>query len=306
MVNNDKVPVVLALGGGAARGLAHIGILDVLEQNGIEVKGIAGTSIGAVVGGLRASHKLQAFEYFIRELDAKGMLKLLDPVVPRAGLFAGNRIARKLEEFIPDIEIEDLDIPFCAVSTDIANGDEVLHTSGPVMPTIRASMAIPGVFAPVQVDGRWLVDGGVCSPVPVAAARKLCPGLPVIAVNLFNTNLPFEGDLDPIDEASTKELNRLERLLLKMRQSNKEGRPGLFASLSDTITHMEQRICSFQIEAEKPELVLEPAVFGIGLFDFHQGEQVIAAGTRCAQAMVDSVEFDAFKKRYAAKKGWFS
>jgi NTE family protein len=302
MTKNDKVPAVLALGGGAARGLAHIGILDVLEQNGIEIKGIAGTSIGAVVGGLYAAHKLQDFECFIRELDAKGMLKLLDPVIPRAGLFAGNRIARKLEEFLPDIEIEDLDIPFCAVSTDITDGDEVLHTSGPVMPPIRASMAIPGVFAPFKVEGRWLVDGGVCSPVPISAARKLCPGLPVIAVNLFNTNLPFEGDLDPIDKTSKDELNRLERLLLKMRQSNKEGRPGLFASLSDTITHMEQRICRFQIAAENPELVLEPAVFGIGLFDFHQGEQVIAAGARCAQAMVDSEEFVEFKRRYATKR----
>jgi NTE family protein len=306
MTKDNNVSVVLALGGGAARGLAHIGILDVLKQNGIEVKGIAGTSIGAVVGGLYAAHKLQAFESYIRKLDAKGMLKLLDPVVPRAGLFAGNRIARKLEEFIPNTNIEDLDIPFCAISTDIANGDEVLHNSGPILLPIRASMAIPGVFAPVKVDGRWLVDGGVCWPVPIAAARELCPGLPVIAVNLFNTNLPFEGDLDPIDQASKTELGHLERLLLKMRQGNKEGRPGLFASLSDTITHMERRICRFQIAAENPELVLEPAVFGIGLFDFHQGEQIIAAGTRCAQAMVDSGGLDEFKKRYAVKKGWFS
>ncbi|MFT7517851.1 MAG: NTE family protein [Myxococcota bacterium] len=301
MSKDDKVSAVLALGGGAARGLAHIGILDVLEQNGIEIKGIAGTSIGSVVGGLRAAHKLQAFEYYIRELTAAGMLKLLDPVIPRAGLFAGNRIGRKLEEFLPDLEFADLDIPFCAVATTISNGQEVLHTSGPIIPPIRASMAIPGVFAPIKVNGTWQVDGGVCSPVPISAARKLCPGLPVIAVNLFNTNLPFEGELDPIDQASKAELSRLERLLLKMRQSNKEGRPGLFASLSDTITHMEQRISRFQIAAENPELILEPAVFGIGLFDFHQGEQVIAAGTRCAQAMVDSGELDEFKRRYATK-----
>ena len=301
MTKDDKVSVVLALGGGAARGIAHIGILEVLEKNGIEVKGIAGTSIGAIIGGLRAANTLEDFEAFICQLDAKGMLKLLDPVVPRSGLFAGNRIARKLDEFIPDIAIEDLGLPFCAVSTNIINGEEVLHTSGPIRLPIRASMAIPGVFAPVQVDNQWLVDGGVCSPVPISAARKLCPGLPVIAVNLFNTNLPFEGDLDPIDQTSKTELNRLERLLLKMRLSNKEGRPGLFASLSDTITHMEQRICRFQISAEKPELVLEPAVFGIGLFDFHQGEQLIAAGTRCAQEMIDSGGLDEFKRRYATK-----
>ena len=301
MTKDDKVSVVLALGGGAARGIAHIGILEVLEKNGIEVKGIAGTSIGAIIGGLRAANTLEDFESFIRQLDAKGMLKLLDPVVPRSGLFAGNRIARKLDEFIPDIDIKDLSLPFCAVSTNIINGEEVLHTSGPIRLPIRASMAIPGVFAPVQVDNQWLVDGGVSSPVPISAARKLCPDLPVIAVNLFNNDLPFRGDLDPIDQSSKAELSRLERLLLKMRQSNKEGRPGLFASLSDTITHMEQRICRFQISAEKPELVLEPAVFGIGLFDFHQGEQLIAAGTRCAQAMVDSGKLDEFKRRYATK-----
>ena len=301
MTKDDKVSVVLALGGGAARGIAHIGILEVLEKNGIEVKGIAGTSIGAIIGGLRAANTLEDFEAFIRQLDAKGMLKLLDPVVPRSGLFAGNRIARKLDEFIPDIDIKDLSLPFCAVSTNIINGEEVLHASGPIRLPIRASMAIPGVFAPVQVNNQWLVDGGVCSPVPISAARKLCPDLPVIAVNLFNNDLPFKGDLDPIDQTSKAELSRLERLLLKMRQSNKEGRPGLFASLSDTITHMEQRICRFQISAENPELVLEPAVFGICLFDFHQGEQLIAAGTRCAQAMIDSGGLDEFKRRYATK-----
>ena len=301
MTKDDKVSVVLALGGGAARGIAHIGILEVLEKNGIEVKGIAGTSIGAIIGALHAADTLEDFKSFICQLDAKGMLKLLDPVVPRAGLFAGNRIAKKIDEFIPDVDIEDLGLSFCAVSTNIINGEEILHTSGPIRLPIRASMAIPGVFAPVRVDDQWLVDGGVSSPVPISAARKLCPGLPVIAVNLFNTNLAFEGDLAPIDQTSKTELNRLERLLLKMRKSNKEGRPGLFASLSDTITHMEQRICRFQISSENPELVLEPAVFGIGLFDFHQGEQLIAAGTRCAQAMVDSGGLDEFKRRYATK-----
>ena len=299
MNKSDKVPVVLALGGGAARGLAHIGIIEVLEENGLEVRGVAGTSIGSCIGGLYAGHQLNEFKEYICKLDVTGMLKMLDPVLPRAGIFAGDRIGKKLQEFLPEKSIEDLDLPFCAISTEISSGSEIVHDSGPMIPAIRASMAIPGIFKPIKVEDKWLVDGGVSSPVPISAARKLLPELPIVAVNLFNTDLPFQGDVKQNANNSTKDLGRLERLLIKMKQNSPDGRPGLFGTLSDTITHMEQTLCRFQIAAQKPELLIEPAVFGVGLFDFYNASQIIEAGTQCAQKIVSSGELDAFKHRYA-------
>lgn len=299
MNKSDKVPVVLALGGGAARGLAHIGIIEVLEENGIEIKGVAGTSIGSCIGGLYAGGQLEEFKEYICELDVTGMLKMLDPVLPRAGIFAGDRIGKKLQEFLPNKSIDDLKLPFCAVSTEISSGTEIIHDTGPMIPAIRASMAIPGIFKPIKIKEKWLVDGGVSSPVPISAARKLLSGLPIIAVNLFNTDLPFQGHVKQNMDDSAKDLGKLEKLLLKMRQSSPDGRPGLFATLSDTIAHMEQTLCRFQIAAQKPELLIEPAVFGVGLFDFYNANQIIEAGTQCAQKIVSSGELDAFKRRYA-------
>ena len=296
MTRQPPLEVVLALGGGAARGLAHIGIIRVLEDHGIVVRGVAGTSIGAIVGGLYSAGKLDTYEAFVRKMDAKGMLRMLDPIIPRSGLLGGGRVVRKLEEFVGGIQIEDLELPFCAIATDLESGVEVVLRDGSLVDAIRASFAIPGVFTPLQVDGYWLVDGGVSTPVPIRAARSLFPGLPVIAVNLNNIDMVFEGEKEALEAQAAKnspdaekEIGRIERLLRRMG-SDQDKRPGLLSSISDSLTHMEHRISRFQIAAEDPDLLLEPAVFGVGIFDFHRAEPIIAAGEACALQAIESGE----------------
>lgn len=291
---DEAVEVVLALGGGAARGLAHIGIIRVLEAEGLKIRGVAGTSIGSIVGGLHCAGRLDAYETYMRGLDARTFLRLLDPVMPRAGLLGGARVMKQLQEIAGAVAIEDLPIPFSAVATDLHSGEEVRLRSGPMVDAMRASWAIPGIFAPVKLGDRWLVDGGVSMPVPVAAARELVPGLPVIAVNLNNTEYHFQGEVVDLLESSEdeRELGRIERLFQRMRghrpkdQPDDEYVPGMVSSVSDSVTHLEHKITRFQLAADPPDLLLEPAVFGIGLFDFHRAEAVIGAGAHCAQRAV--------------------
>lgn len=279
-----SIDVVLALGGGAARGVAHIGILQVLAERGIRVRGIAGTSIGAIIGGMYAADCMKPLVEYLLKLDARRMLRLLDPVVPRSGLFGGSRVVDKMTDFAGDAQIQDLDLPFVAVASDLRTGQEVILREGSLVEAVRASFAIPGVFTPVQIGGRWLVDGGISSPVPIRAARNLFPDLPVIAVDLNNVDMVFEGEvlcsLDAPEEE--RELGRIERLLRRMR-GDEERRPGMLASISDAVTHMEHRLARFQIAADEPELLLEPPVYGIGLFDFHRSASIIEAGRRCAE-----------------------
>ncbi|MFK5956468.1 MAG: patatin-like phospholipase family protein [Planctomycetota bacterium] len=297
-MSENRLEVVLALGGGAARGLAHIGIIRVLEEHGVVVRAISGTSIGAIVGGLHAAGKLDLFENYMRKLDAKGMLRLLDPVIPRAGLIGGNRVVRRLQDFLGKVELQDLEIPFSAIATNLESGAEVILNQGSVVDAIRASFAIPGVFTPLQIDGVWLVDGGVSTPVPIQPARALFPGLPVIAVNLSNVDKVFAQNRTDATASNRvpqtkaeREIGRIERLLKRMGGDHNK-RPGMLTSLSDSVVHMEHRISRFQIADDNPDLLLEPAVFGVGLFDFHRAAPIIAAGAACATKAIERGELE--------------
>ncbi|MFT6042455.1 MAG: NTE family protein, partial [Gammaproteobacteria bacterium] len=179
--------IVLALGGGAARGVAHIGVIRTLEEAGFRIRGVAGTSIGAVIGGMYCAGELEPFSDFLGTVDRRSVFRFLDPILPRAGLFAGMRLEGMLSGFVGARQIADLPIPFVAVAVDVAGGDEVRLRDCALVDGIRASFGIPGLFAPKRlvVNGveRWLVDGGVASPVPVGAAKELAD-LPVVAVNV--------------------------------------------------------------------------------------------------------------------------
>jgi len=181
--------VLLALGGGSARGIAHIGVIHALEEAGLVIAGIAGTSIGSAIGGVYAAGEMDAYEEFMCAIGRRGVLRMLDPVLPRSGLFAGKRLSDLLKSFVGDVCIEDLAVPYSAVAVDVSGGDEVRIRSGSLVKAMRASFGIPGLFTPFplqlpgETDVRFLVDGGVASPVPVMAAREL-GDLPIVAVNV--------------------------------------------------------------------------------------------------------------------------
>ncbi|MCW0207806.1 MAG: patatin-like phospholipase family protein, partial [Achromobacter sp.] len=173
----------LALGSGSARGLAHIGVLRALKEAGITVDLVAGTSMGAVIGAVFASGKIDGLSARLRNLDWPGIVALLDPVFPRSGLIDGQRVAEFVRAHVPSARIEDLLLPFAAVATDITNGEQVVATTGDLTEAVRASIAVPGIVTPVRSNGRILVDGGLVNPVPVSVARAMGADL-VIAVDL--------------------------------------------------------------------------------------------------------------------------
>ena len=183
----------LALGGGAARGFAHIGVLRTLIAHGIVPDVIVGTSIGAVVGGCYAAQQLDSLEVWARSLTVRSVLGHLDISLSGSGLIRGGHLAHRLETALTDSRIDDLSIRFAAIATEFNTGHEIWLTRGRLSEALRASYALPGIFPPVLIGGRWLVDGALVNPVPVSAARALGARL-VIAVNL-NSDLFGRGTI---------------------------------------------------------------------------------------------------------------
>jgi NTE family protein len=173
--------VTLALGGGAARGIAHLGVLKVLSEAGIPVRGVAGTSAGSVVGAFLCAGR--DWRWMLAEARGLRWADLVQPVVPRMGMLGTERLERLLERQLGVLRFEDLSLPFAAVCVDIATGEEVVLRSGPLAPAIRASCSVPGIFAPVDLGTRLLVDGGLLNDVPADVARAIVGG-PVLAVKL--------------------------------------------------------------------------------------------------------------------------
>jgi NTE family protein len=176
--------IALALGGGAALGWAHIGVLRALEEGGIEVGAVAGTSIGALAAVCLAADRLGTLEEIARSANLRTMLRYLDPHMRRGAVLGGRTIARELQLHLGHLAFEDLAIPAAAVAADLATGEAVILDKGPVADAVRASMALPGIFHPVIHEARVLIDGGAVMPVPVSVARDLGGDMPVVAVNL--------------------------------------------------------------------------------------------------------------------------
>lgn len=173
MTSAPNRKVGIALGSGVARGWAHIGVLKVLLREGIQPDVISGTSIGALVGAAYAANRLSEVEDFARSLTRTRMFNLMDLNFGGSGIFSGNKLARKLEEKFGDLQIENLEKTFVAVASELYGGHEVWMRDGPLIDAVRASYALPGIFEPRKIDGRWLIDGALVNPVPVSVCRAL-------------------------------------------------------------------------------------------------------------------------------------
>src|SRR3954470_978064 len=187
----SRLKIGLALGGGAARGWAHIGVMRVLEREGIVPDVIAGSSVGAVVGGCYAAGKLDEVEAFARSLTKRRVMGLLDFHISGSGLIGGDRLRRLLERDLGPMRVEDLPIRFATIVTELGTGHEIWLTRGPLVAAMRASYALPGILDPVRLGGRWLMDGALVNPIPITTARALGADI-VICVNL-NSDIRLRG-----------------------------------------------------------------------------------------------------------------
>nr|WP_249811384.1 patatin-like phospholipase family protein [Bradyrhizobium sp. 197] len=299
-------PVIgLALGGGAARGFAHIGILRTLLANGIVPDVVVGTSIGAVVGGLHAAGRLDTLEEWGRSLQGmRNILGYLDIRLNGSGLIGGEKLATRLEEAVGQTLIEDLPIKFASVATEVRTGHEIWLTRGRVVDAMRASYALPGIFSPVLIGDRWLVDGALVNPVPVSAARALGAEI-VVAANLssdiftYSTTVYSHGAMpEPVVPAAeeTTSKRRFPRFFSPEKTVKREffgggsARPGLSSVMVDAFNIMQDRITRARLAGDPPDMLITPRVGHFGWFDFHRSEDLIALGTRAAERALESIQ----------------
>ena len=284
----------IALGSGAARGWAHIGVLNTLEQAGIEVAVVCGSSIGAVVGAACAAGRLAAIEEFARGLTWRGILGQIDLRPTGGGLIAGGRVTRTLIDLIGHPAIESLALHYGAVATELGSGREVWLREGDLGTAIRASMALPGLMAPVQRQGEWLLDGGLVNPVPVSLCRALGAEL-VLAVNL-NGGIAGRRRPTPTPPVAEQDLRHLGDVLrngagnlLAQLLGNNHGQPGYVDVLVGAVNIMQDQITRTRLAGDPPDILLQPRLAHIGLMEFNRAEEAIAAGAAAMQALLPAV-----------------
>lgn len=296
----ERPTVGLALGGGAARGFAHIGVLRTLAAKGIKPDIIVGTSIGAVAGGCYAGNALDALEDWARGLTLRGVLGYLDVSLSGSGLIGGSRLAGRLEAALGKTLIEDLPTHFAAIATEVRTGHEIWLTHGRLVDALRASYALPGIFPPVRIGGRWLVDGALVNPVPVSAARALGARV-VIAVNLnadqFGRGITIVSHgSDAEDEEATPPKHRegsgfafSPERALKRQFLGSAGRPGLSTVMVDAFNVMQDRITRSRLAGDPPDVSINPRLGRVGWFDFHRAQEAIKLGSEAAEKATETI-----------------
>jgi len=272
----------LALGSGAARGLAHIGVIQRLEQEGIRPAIVCGSSIGSLIGAAYAMGRLGRLTEWLRSLDFSKMWKLMDFTLS-GGVLAGKKLISFFEEHVQDLTIEELPLTYGAVACDLTSGREVWLKSGPVLEAVRASIALPGLLTPLIQEERVLVDGGLVNPVPVSMCRALGADI-VIGVNL-------NGDLmSNVRPRAELEGNFADEKL------------GLLEVVGRSINVMQDRITRSRLAGDPPEIMFQPLLGSFGLLDFHRADEGIEEGVRCVQRMQGAV--DQLKKLVEENRGF--
>ena len=280
--------VSLVLGSGGARGLAHIGIIQWLEEHNYTIQSVAGSSIGAVVGGIYAAGKLPAYTEWVTALSRADVLLLLDFSFSRAGLFKGERIIGLLKELIGEYDIEDLPISFTAVATDVAAGKEIWLSQGPLFDAIRASFAIPTLFTPHDYRGRRLLDGGLVNPVPIAPTLKDLTDL-TIAVNLNGREQPLAAVAEDAPEPEENENHYKKRIKqfideLSHRKRGKDNAWGFFEVIHYSLETMQSTISRLKLAAYSPDVIIDISKNACGPFEFYRAAEMIALGREMAEA----------------------
>jgi NTE family protein len=292
----------VALGAGVARGWAHIGALQELEAIGVKPSVIVGASIGAVVGGCFAAGKIETLEHFALSITRRNIFGFLDMSFNGGGLIGGYRLRHRLESALGDLRIEDLPLKFAAVATELGAGHEVWLKSGPLVEAMRASYALPGVFEPVRVGGRWLFDGAIVNPVPVNVARALGADR-VIALSIGSEGAGRGATLaDPIvldspgaefaERKSAGVLDGLRRRGLWMRRawtSDGTSAPGMATVMVNTFNITQDRIMRSRLAGDPPDFLLSMKTGRFGLFEFHRAAELIDLGRATVRRAKDEI-----------------
>lgn len=320
--SSSPTRVALALGSGGARGYAHIGVIDELRDRGYEIVGVAGSSMGALVGGLQAAGRLDDFADWARALTQRAVLRLLDPSITAAGVLRAEKILAAVRDILGAVVIEELPIPYTAVTTDLIAGKSVWLQRGPVDEAIRASIAIPGVIAPHVVDGRLLADGGILDPLPMAPIAAVNADL-TIAVSVSGSET--EGEREAESRSAAEWLNRMvhstsallelpaaRAVLSRFGGSNPEPEAetdavepsfdddeelpevpklgGRFEVMNRTIDIAQAALARHILAAYPPDLLIEVPRSVCRSLEFHRAAEVIDIGRMLAARTLDTLD----------------
>jgi len=296
--------VGLALGGGAARGWSHIGVVEALVEAGIEPVAVAGTSMGALVGGAYAAGRLDALRTWAEAVDWRTIMSLLDISLTTGGVIDGQRIQQLLQQLGIDRPIETFPVAFAAVATDLADGREIWLEQGPADAAIRASISMPGIFSPVLLDDRWLVDGGLVNQVPVSTCRALGADF-IIAVSvgaglLGRRRSKLRAGLGNGEDARAARVTQMlaqmpamlrdpAELVLPYLVKGGPQSPGYFDVLVNSLNIMQEKITRSRLAGEPPHVLIAPEVAAINLMDFDRAQDAIAAGRAAAEKALDAI-----------------
>jgi NTE family protein len=278
-----RTRIGLALGGGSARGWAHIGVIRLLEEEGILPELVCGTLIGALVGAACASRTLDKLEAWVTSLSWKDVMRFLD-IGLSGGLIKGARVIDFFHEHVVDCDFAKLTLPFACVATDLATGQEIWLRMGSVSEAVRASFSQPGLFEPVAQDGRFLVDGSLVNPVPVSLARALGADF-VIAVDL-GSDIISPRDRPPTANhtAPNGVSARLSELMNNMTGANSHRpTPSILSVITQSLAIMQVRITRSRLAGEPPDALITPALGHLGLLDYHRATEAIAEGREAAR-----------------------
>jgi NTE family protein len=295
-----KPKIGIALGGGAARGWAHIGVLKALMDAGLAPDIVAGTSIGAVAGGCYVADKLDELERFARSLTRRSVFGFLDFNFGGSGLITGKRLCEELDGHLAPHRIEQMDRKFVAVATELHTGHEIWLAKGRLVDAMHASYALPGIFRPVKINGRWLMDGALVNPIPVSVCRALGARI-VIAVNLhwdvFGKGAVIHdqatGDeREPLDEPAPPAGNgrAAKRLLQRQFFGRGDDTPGISRVMVDALNIVQDRIARSRLAGDPPDLMIAPRLGEIGLFDFHRAADAIPAGIAATEKEIEEIQ----------------
>ncbi len=296
----------LALGGGVARGWAHIGVIRALNRAGIEPDIICGTSIGAVVGGCHLAGHLDTLEDWARSLSKRRLLSYLDVKMGSGGLLGGRKLAKLMNTYLSDVTIESLPKPFVAVSGELATGHEVWIEKGPLVEAMEASYALPGIFGPQRRDGRLLIDGALFNPVPVSVCRAKGAHL-VIAVTL-NADAFGKGsereiapDVTPPQPApKPKRTLRMragkqaemdpERVMMRQLFGREQSTPGMGTVLLGALNIVMDRLSRSRMAGDPPDILACPKVGHVSLLDFHKADDLIRLGEEAIEREIPAIK----------------
>jgi NTE family protein len=304
--------VALALGSGGARGYAHIGVIDELRDRGYDIVGIAGSSMGALVGGLEAAGKLDEFADWAKSLTQRAVLRLLDPSIATAGVLRAEKILDAVRDILGEMTIEELPIPYTAVATDLLSGKSVWLQRGPVDAAIRASIAIPGVITPHVFDGRLLADGGILDPLPMAPIAAVNADL-TIAVSLSSSEAGGRYEPTESEPRATREwLSRMWRSTTALFESSRSVAPpdetlgaedlveasredvvpklGSFEVMNRTIDIAQAALARHTLAAYPPDVLIEVPRSACRSLEFYRAAEVIDIGRELAAAVLDELE----------------